>query len=87
LGLFAFFGHDAHRRALCCFTNDLSVGSIIRLPLDEGFQVNRRDLPNVMAHFADFAAPKVRAATGLHRHNARLQLTEEGQHLITTQLL
>jgi len=35
----------------------------------------------------NLAAPEMRAATGFHRNDAGLQLAEEGQHLITTQLL
>jgi hypothetical protein len=34
-----------------------------------------------MAQLADLAAPKMRAATGFHRHDARGQLAEKLQHL------
>ena len=40
-----------------------------------------------MTKFANLAAPEMRAATGFHRDNTGLQLAEEGQHLITSQLL
>jgi len=40
-----------------------------------------------MTKFANLAAPEMRAATSLHSNNARRQLPEELQHLITSQLL
>ncbi len=82
LGLFALHGHEAHRRALCCFADRLCVSGIIFLALDEGFDVGGRDEPHLVTQLADLAAPEMRAATGLHRHNTGLQLAEEGQHLL-----
>lgn len=40
-----------------------------------------------MAQLPNLAAPEMGAATGLHRHDTRLKLPEEGQHLNLSQLL
>lgn len=87
LGLFALHGHEAHGRALCCFADRLCIGGIILLALDEGLDVGGRDEPHLVAQLADLTAPEMRAATGFHRHDTRLQLAEEGQHLIPPQRL
>jgi hypothetical protein len=40
-----------------------------------------------MTQRADLTAPEMSAATGFHRDNTGLQLTEEGQHLTPPKLL
>jgi hypothetical protein len=87
LGLFALDGHEAHRRALCCFADRLCVSGIIFLALDEGLDVGGRDEPHLMTQLADLAAPEMRASAGFHRDNTRWRLAEGRQHLIPTQLL
>jgi hypothetical protein len=62
-------------------------GHIINAAFDKGLHIGRRDEPQVMTKFANLAAPEMRASTGFHRDNTGLQLAEEGQHLITSQLL
>jgi hypothetical protein len=75
-----------HRRAHGCFANRFCIGSIVLLALHEGFDVGRRDQPNVMAQLADLSSPKMSTATGFHRDDTRGQLAEKVQHLRPPQL-
>src|SRR5215472_8093800 len=68
--LFGLDRNEAHARPLGRFTDRLCIGGIILLPLDERFDVGRRDQAHMMAQLSDLTRPVVRAGTGFHRHDA-----------------
>lgn len=70
-----------------CVADRRCVGSISFLRNDKGLYRGGWDEPQFVCQIADLAAPEVRAAAGLHRHNTRPRLAEEGQNLAGPQFL
>ena len=59
--------------ASCSFVftaTKLMVGRVVLLPLDVGFDINRRDQSHRMAWTADLPAPVMGAGTCLHHYRA-----------------
>ncbi len=81
LGFLGLHGNEAHGRALCGQGGGGGIIHVILLPLDEGFDIDRRDELAVMAHGDDLATPVMGAAAGLHDDQAWWDLREEAEEL------
>ena len=53
--------------------------------MTKGFYRGGWDEPQFVCQIGDLATPEVCAAAGLHRHNTRPRLAEEGQNLVPPQ--
>ncbi|CAO4157288.1 hypothetical protein DHODJN_25970 [Methylorubrum extorquens] len=83
----ALLGYEVHGRLLHGLAGRLGIGRIVLPSFDEGFGVARCDQTHRMAETADLATAVMRTRASLHRHEAGRLGSEEGQHLITPQLL
>jgi len=79
--------HHSHGRSLDRLGNRFRIRGIVLLPLHEGFDIDGRDEPDVMAEPAEFPAPVVRGPAGLHGHEARRQRCHELRELWPGQFL
>lgn len=68
------------------FDDGFGVGSIVLLPLHEGFNINRGDQPDLMTERGQFPRPMVGAAAGLHHDDGRGLRGHEGEELRPRQL-
>ena len=78
---------EAHGRSARRLGDRLRVGRVVLLALDEGFDVDGRDQPNLMAEVADGAPPVMRAPAGLHGDDAARLLGQEGENFLARKLL
>jgi hypothetical protein len=62
--------HEAHVRPRHRFTDGLSVGGIVLLPLDVGLHIGGRHQPHGMPQRPELARPMMRRGAGLHAHDA-----------------
>ena len=80
-----------NNKALCwsqsCLANCLRIGSIILLPLDKRFYINRRNEPYLMTKLLNLTAPIMRTGAGLQGNYARIQIIQIWQHLVARLLL
>jgi hypothetical protein len=61
-----FDQHETHRRSLHGFRNRFSITAVVLVPLEERFDVLRRDQAHVMAQSGQLAADVMGARAGLH---------------------
>jgi hypothetical protein len=84
---FALDGDEAHGRALSGLADGLRISHVILLALDEGLDVGGWDEAHLMAQISDGAGPVMRAGAGFHCDAAAGLICDEGQHLLTSELL
>src|SRR5208337_4155942 len=77
----------AHRRSTCGLDDRFRIGRVVLLTLDEGFDVGRRDQPNIVAKVADCSPPMMDAPAGLHGDDAARLLSKESEDLLPRELL
>lgn len=65
----ALHRHRPHVRSLGRLGNRFRFRGIVLLPLHEGFDIDGRDEPDVMAEPGEFPAPVMRGAAILHGHD------------------
>ena len=82
-----FYRYKTHGRPAGRFTNCLGIVGVIFTALDVRFDELRGNQAHLMAQFDQLSSPIMRTAAGLHRHQTRLKVAEEIQHLRTLELL
>jgi hypothetical protein len=75
--------HEAHRRPSYCFTDRFGVTCIVLVRFHIRTPEARTHQLDLMTASGNLAGPIVRAATRLHRHQARAPLRHERQQLPT----
>ena len=75
---------EAHARARRRLLDRLGVRGIVLVPLDERFDVARRQQPYRVTELLDRAPPIVRRSAGLHRQHAPRLHVEKRQQLLRT---